>query len=68
MGARDKLTEREIELMNLIKVGHTNKRIALILQISEQTIKNHISAILRVLNANDRAHAVYLCMRKGIID
>ena len=35
------------------------------LEISEQTVKSHVSAILRKLNANDRAHAVALVMRHG---
>ncbi|MDH4292139.1 MAG: LuxR C-terminal-related transcriptional regulator, partial [Dehalococcoidia bacterium] len=38
-----------------------------ILTISEQTIKNHVSAILRKLNANDRAHAVTLALQSGWI-
>jgi DNA-binding NarL/FixJ family response regulator len=53
--------------LNYIANGNTNKQIAAILQISEQTIKNHVSAILRKLNANDRAHAVVLAIRHGWI-
>ncbi len=61
------LTPRETQILNYIAEGNTNKQIAGILQISEQTIKNHISAILRKLNANDRAHAVVLAIRHGWI-
>jgi len=61
------LTYRETQILNYIADGNTNKQIAGILQISEQTIKNHVSAILRKLNANDRAHAVALAMRNGWI-
>ena len=61
------LTQRETEILNYIAEGNTNKQIALILSISEQTIKNHVSAILRKLNANDRAHAVVLAIRHGWI-
>ena len=61
------LTPRETQILNYIADGNTNKQIANILQISEQTIKNHVSAILRKLNANDRAHAVVLAIRHGWI-
>jgi DNA-binding NarL/FixJ family response regulator len=61
------LTQREKQILNYIADGNTNKQIARILNISEQTIKNHVSAILRKLNANDRAHAVVLAIRHGWI-
>ena len=61
------LTRRETQILNHIANGNTNKRIARIFNISEQTIKNHVSAILRKLNANDRAHAVVLAIRHGWI-
>ncbi len=61
------LTQRETQILNYIADGKTNKQIAHVLQISEQTIKNHVSAILRKLNANDRAHAVVLAIRRGLI-
>ena len=59
------LTNRETQILNYIAQGNSNKQIAYILEISEQTIKNHVSSILRKLNANDRAHAVALAMRNG---
>ncbi len=61
------LTRRETQILNYIAEGNTNKQIAHTLEISEQTIKSHVSAILRKLNANDRAHAVALAMRNGWI-
>jgi len=61
------LTAKEIQILSHIAEGNSNKRIANILGISEQTIKNHVSAILRKLNANDRAHAVMLAVRNGWI-
>ncbi len=61
------LTSRETQVLNYIADGNSNKQIASILQISEQTIKNHVSNILRKLNANDRAHAVVLAIRHGWI-
>jgi len=61
------LTHREAQILDYIADGNSNKQIAHILEISEQTIKNHVSSILRKLNANDRAHAVALAMRNGWI-
>jgi len=61
------LTNRERQILSYIAEGNSNKQIARILSISEQTIKNHVSAIMRKLNANDRAHAVVLAIRRGLI-
>jgi len=61
------LTPREMQILTLIAEGNQNKQIAKILGISEQTIKNHVSSMLRKLNANDRAHAVMLAMRSGLV-
>ena len=61
------LTAREVQVLGYVADGNSNKQIAYILQISEQTVKNHVSAILRRLNANDRAHAVALAIGNGWI-
>ena len=61
------LTQRETQVLDCVANGNTNKRIAYILRISDQTIKNHVSAILRKLNANDRAHAVAIALCYGWI-
>ena len=61
------ITQRETQILNYICNGNSNKQIADMLSISEQTIKNHVSSILRKLNANDRAHAVVLAVRRGLI-
>ena len=61
------LTSRELEVLAYVAHGCGNKQIAHTLNISEQTIKNHISAIMRKLDANDRTHAVVLAMHNGWI-
>jgi len=61
------LTHRETQILNYVADGNSNKQIAKILEISEQTIKNHVSSILRKLNANDRTHAAVLAIRRGWI-
>ena len=59
------LTDREIEILTYVAEGNSNKRIAYILGVTEQTIKNHVGGILVKLNANNRTHAVLLAIRKG---
>ena len=59
------LSHRETEILKYVAEGNANKRIASALNISEQTIKNHITSIMRKLNANDRTHAVVLAIRNG---
>ena len=61
------LTPRETEILEHIATGNSNKEIARALSISDQTVKNHISSIMRKLAANDRTHAVVLGLRYGLI-
>jgi len=61
------LTPRETEVLNYMAQGYLNKQIASILSISEQTIKNHVTSILRKLDANVRTEAVVTALRKGYI-
>lgn len=61
------LTARETEILNHMAQGCLNKQIANSLSISEQTIKNHITSILRKLNANARTQAVIVALKRGLI-
>ena len=61
------LTPRETEILNHMAQGYLNKQIADVLNVSEQTIKNHITSILRKLNANARTQAVIVAIKKGLI-
>jgi len=61
------LTPREMEILKYIGQGYLNKQIAAELGISEQTIKNHVTSILRKLNANARTEAVVLALKQGLI-
>jgi DNA-binding NarL/FixJ family response regulator len=63
----DALTEREIDVLNLIGAGNGNKQIADKLSISEATVKARVTNILSKLGANDRAHAVTIGLKRGII-
>jgi len=64
----DALTSREIEVLRLIAAGNANKNIADQLSIGEATVKSHVTNILSKLGANDRAHAVTIGLKRGIID
>jgi DNA-binding NarL/FixJ family response regulator len=64
----DELSGREIEVLQLIAAGNSNKQIADLLCIAEATVKSRVTNILSKLNASDRAHAVTLGLKRGIIE
>jgi DNA-binding NarL/FixJ family response regulator len=59
------LTPRELEILSYVARGYINKQVAHKLSISEQTIKNHMTSILRKLDANDRTQAVVMAIHYG---
>ena len=61
------LTAREIEVLELLAEGLSNKGIARRLGISDQTVKFHVSSITGKLGANTRTGAVRLAVRRGLI-
>jgi DNA-binding NarL/FixJ family response regulator len=62
------LTEREIDVLRLIAAGNSNKQIADLLFVAEATIKSRVTNILSKLAASDRAHAVSIALKRGIIE
>ena len=63
----ESLTEREMEILQLLAQGLANKQIAARLSISEHTVKFHVSAIYHKLGASNRTEAVRLGVRQGLI-
>lgn len=63
----DPLTDRELEVLQLLAQGMANKQIALKLEISEHTVKFHVSSIYTKLGAANRTEAVRLGVRRGLI-
>lgn len=61
------LTERELEVLQLIVNGKTNRDIAEILIISEKTVKNHVTNILKKLNLSDRTQAAVYAIRHNLV-
>lgn len=60
------LTARELEILQHIVEGHSNAEIAQSLFISEKTVKNHITNILRKLDLSDRTQAAVFALRHGL--
>ena len=65
---RDDLTPREIDVLRLIATGNGNKEIADQLSIGEASVKSYVANILSKLDAKDRAHAVTIGFKRGIIE
>jgi DNA-binding NarL/FixJ family response regulator len=61
------LTPREMQILKFAAQGLSNKRIAVELGISVNTVKDFISKILTKLDANDRTEAVVIAIKNGMI-
>jgi DNA-binding NarL/FixJ family response regulator len=66
MGEAD-LTARELEVLGLVRDGYRSKQIADRLAIAETTVNFHIKNLVGKLGANDRAHAVTIALRRGLL-
>jgi DNA-binding NarL/FixJ family response regulator len=62
------LSEREVEVLQYVASGKSNREIAETLTISEKTVKAHLRSIFRKLEVSDRAQAVAYAMRKGLVE
>ncbi len=60
-------TERELDVLRLVATGKTNKEIASQLYISLDTVKGHLETVYRKLDVSDRAHAVAVAIRNGLV-
>jgi DNA-binding NarL/FixJ family response regulator len=66
-GGTSELSGREIEVLELVAGGHSNKQIGDTLGLSALTVKSHLARIARKLGTGDRAEMVALAMRAGVI-
>jgi len=62
------LSDRELSVLRLVATGHTNKRIADILCVSEDAVKARLKNVMAKLGALDRTHAVTLARNRGFFD
>lgn len=63
----ESLTRRELEVLKLLAVGMYNKEIAENLNISERTVKNHVSNIFKKISVTDRTQAAVFAIRNGLV-
>lgn len=66
--AEDTLSPLEVRVLRLIADGNSNKEIAALLSVTEDSVKGQVRNILAKLGANDRTHAVTIAVKRGIID
>lgn len=62
------LTARELDVLRLLSSGMLNRDIANVLDISEKTVKNHVSNILKKLDVNDRTQAAVMAVKNNIVE
>ncbi len=67
MTTRKPLTQRELETLDLLRRGFSNKDIGRVMEISENTAKFHVKAILTKLKVTDRAEAVAAAFERGLL-
>jgi DNA-binding NarL/FixJ family response regulator len=67
VAARQPLSRREYQVLQLISDGLENQAIAKTLFVSVETVRTHVKSILRKLHARDRAHAVAVAFRLGVL-
>jgi two-component system response regulator DegU len=65
--SRERLTDRERQVLEELSMGKTTKQIAESLFLSEETVKSHLSHVYRKLGVGDRVEAVAVALRQGLI-
>ncbi|MCW5660128.1 MAG: response regulator transcription factor [Burkholderiaceae bacterium] len=63
-----RLTARQTEILELIQQGRSSKQIATLMNLAEGTVNNQVAALLHVLQADSRSHAVAKAIELGLID
>jgi two-component system NarL family response regulator len=61
------LTARELEVLGLVAEGKSNREIAVLLSITEGTVKSHLHAVIGKLDASDRTQAVTIALKRGLL-
>jgi DNA-binding NarL/FixJ family response regulator len=64
----EELTDRELEILQKVATGTSNREIATALALTEATVKSHMKNVMAKLGANDRTHAVMIAIKRGFID
>lgn len=64
----EKLTKRELQVLKLLAIGKLNRQVADELDISERTVKNHVSNIFKKIDVKDRTQAAVFAIRNNLIN
>jgi DNA-binding NarL/FixJ family response regulator len=64
---RSNLTAREVEILEMLAKGLTNKQIGTALSISDNTVRNHVNSIMEKMEVSDRTEAVAVAIQQGIL-
>jgi len=64
---RADLTGRELQILEMLAQGSTNKQIARALEISDNTVRHHVNNIMDKLQVSDRTEAVAIAIRRGVL-
>lgn len=64
----NKLSDRELDVLRFVAMGFLNKEIAIKLNISERTVKNHLSNIFKKIDCTDRTQAAIFAVRNGLVN
>ncbi len=64
----EKLTKRELQVLKLLAIGKLNRQVAEELDISERTVKNHVSSIFKKIDVKDRTQAAVFTIRNNLIN
>ncbi len=64
----ESLTKRELDVLKSLALGMYNKEIAIKLEISERTVKNHVSNIFKKISVSDRTQAAVFAIRNNLVD
>jgi DNA-binding NarL/FixJ family response regulator len=67
LSSAEHLTAREVEVLRLVALGHGNKEVAAQLNVSEHTVKFHVSSVLAKLGARSRTEAVTIGILNGLV-
>ena len=65
--ARPSLSQRELEILEMVSKGLTNKEIGRVIQVSHLTVRNHVRHIIEKLDVADRTEASTVAIRQGIL-
>ncbi len=64
----DALSQRELDVLRLVAAGNSNRRVAVQLSVSADTVKSHMKCLRSKLGATDRTHCVTLALKRGVIE